>query len=181
MNKKNKNEKHTALTVKQDASLGDGLSSLHFYNDKREFDSPGQGQLPANIIFYPSGNVREMWWYRDGVHHRENDLPAFIEFADNPNNQIIHASWHMNGQEHREGDLPSTIMVCEYTNEVTLLQFRRHGADHSIDGLPPYIWINCDGSTEDEDGKPIEVDLSRYHGDLPRPPKTTIPPFFQPG
>ena len=39
-------------------------------------------------------------WYKDGVLHRDNDLPA-IEFANG------NKEWYQNGNLHRDNDLPA--------------------------------------------------------------------------
>jgi len=39
-------------------------------------------------------------WYKNGKHHRDEDLPA-IEYADGSK------YWYKNGLRHRDGDLPA--------------------------------------------------------------------------
>jgi hypothetical protein len=49
----------------------------------------------------PVGNK---WWYKDGVRHRDGDLPA-VEQADG------NKFWYKDGKLHREGDLPAIEWV----------------------------------------------------------------------
>jgi len=48
---------------------------------------------------YPRGNL---FWYKNGLHHREKDLPAII-YHDGD------MYWYKNGKYHRENDLPAII------------------------------------------------------------------------
>jgi len=48
---------------------------------------------------YPNGN---MYWYKTGNFHRENDKPAII-YSDGD------MYWYKNGQFHREKDKPAII------------------------------------------------------------------------
>lgn len=74
--------------------------------------------------------------------------------------------------------MPSSIMLNEGGDRVCLLTFCKNGRQHDSEGLPGYIWINEDGSTEDEEGHPINVDLSRFGGSPPRPPTMITPPHL---
>ena len=47
----------------------------------------------------------DKYWYKNGVFHRDNDLPA-IEYADG------YKAWYKNGERHRGNDLPA----IEYSN-----------------------------------------------------------------
>ena len=45
------------------------------------------------------------YWYKNGLRHRDNDLPAIIrENGDQ--------FWYKDGKEHRYNDLPAAIMSC---------------------------------------------------------------------
>jgi len=62
--------------------------------------------LPARVTSYG-----DKIWCKEGLIHRENDLPALIEKDDR------RQEWRINGKLHREGDLPSIIYLnryCEY-------------------------------------------------------------------
>ena len=154
------------------------LRALRWFNSNGQKEAPAG--LPAHIEFYPSGNVREMYWYKADKLHRENDLPAHVSFKDSPDDEVTWAVWSINGKEHREGDLPSCIKIDENDGRVCVLGFCRHGENSGAGSLPHYIWINPDGSTEDDGGYPIDVDLSRFQGELPRPPPIALPSVFQP-
>lgn len=156
------------------------LLSLTWLNDKGECEAPDG--LPSTIYYYPSGNIQRLVWHKAGKRHRENDLPADITFFDTSKGDIQYATWFWQGLEHREGDLPSCIGIDDADGRVCVLQFCRHGEECGIEGMPYYVWITPEGQTEDEDGNPLDVDLSRlsrYHGDLPRPPPVIHPPIFQ--
>ena len=163
------------LDVSENKTTGN-LQTLRCLNRDGQKEAPGD--LPSEVEFYPSGNVKRMTWHRADKKHRDHDCPANLLFKDTPSFEVTSASWHQQGKEHREGAVPSHIMIDENDGRVCLMQFCRHGEECSVDGLPPYIWINADGSTEDEGGYPIDVDLSRFQGELPRPPPVTPPPFL---
>jgi len=48
---------------------------------------------------YTSGNK---YWYKNGLYHREKDLPAVI-YSDRD------MYWYKNGIQHRENDKPAVI------------------------------------------------------------------------
>lgn len=148
-------------------------------------DSDGKAGAPADfpsrIYFYLSGNIERMIWECQDQMHRDGDLPANIGFKDSATLEILDASWHRHDDEHRDGDLPSSIYIDPEDGRVCCLGFKRHGVGRDDEGLPGYVWINSDGSMEDQDGEPMHCDLSRFGGDLPRPPSTDRPPFFAPG
>lgn len=59
--------------------------------------------LPAVIDYYTSTKA----WYKDGKLHRDNDLPAVISEYD----LDITTKWYKNGQLHRDNDLPAVIII----------------------------------------------------------------------
>lgn len=148
-------------------------------------DSEGKAGAPSNfpseVYFYRSGNVERMIWKHQGQMHRDGDLPANIGFKDSASLEILDASWHQHGEEHRDGDLPSWICIDPDDGRVCGLSFKTHDVGRDEEGLPGYVWLNADGSMEDEDGQPMDCDLSRFEGDLPRPQAATRPPFLAPG
>jgi hypothetical protein len=73
------------------------------------------------------------WWYKDGVLHRDDDLPAF-ERSDGSK------SWWHNGKRHRDGDRPAV----ECPNG--LKYWYEHGKLHRAGDLPAIEW--SDGSKE---------------------------------
>lgn len=160
-------------------SGSDQIHKMQWRDSEGKLGSPAH--FPSGIHFYRSGNVERLIWKRHDQIHRDRDLPAKIVFKDSTALEVIDASWHLHGEEHRDGDLPSWISIDPDDGRVCGLGFKRHGVGRDDVGLPGYVWINADGSMEDEDGQPIECDLSRFEGDLPRPPPATRPPFLAPG
>lgn len=140
--------------------------------------SEGPGDLPAEISFYPSGNIERMTWFQAGFIHRDGDRPANIIFKDNPDYEVKWAVWYQYGKEHRDGHRPSGIMIDEEDGRVCLLQFCHQNIGRDNEGLPGFVWIEADGSTVDEDGYPIDFDLSRLGEELPQPPKVVPPPIL---
>ena len=151
------------------------LESLTWRNDIGQKEAPGG--FPARVFFYRSGNIRQLFWYKADKLHRDNDLPADLGFKNNSRLEINWALWAQDGKEHRDGDLPSAISIDDEDGRVSMLQFCRYGEECGIGNKPYFIWINPDGTTEDESGNPIDVDLSEYDGDLPRPPPFGRRPF----
>ena len=86
------------------------------------------GDLPAMI--FASGSKE---WYQHGERHRDNDKPAYANlFGDN--------AWFKNGQRHRDNDLPAIVdsdgRKCWFKN----------GQRHRAGGLPAIEYV--DGTKE---------------------------------
>lgn len=170
----------STYTVKVEHLEGvDQIQSLEWYDGDGKRGAPGD--LPSRVSFYRSGNIRRMIWDDNDQIHRGNDLPASIGFKDSAALEILDASWHQHDEEHREGDMPSSIFIDPDDGRVCGLGFKKRGIGRDEEGLPGYVWINSDGSMENEDGEPMDCDLSRFQGDLPRPPPARRPPFIAPG
>lgn len=152
------------------------IRSLCWYAPDGELDAPAG--FPALVIFYQTGRIRQMAWYSDGKLHRDHDMPANVFFNDSDREQIIHAIWYQHGQEHRDGDMPSSIHIEPETERICGLGFKRHGIGREEEGLPGELWIECDGTLVNGDEESIEVDLSHFAGNLPRPPPIGRPPFL---
>ena len=99
-------------------------------------------------------------WYRNGVEHRDGDLPAVIHYRKDGIYSYSYKAWYRNGVKHRDGDLPAVIhhylrgnlsFEVWYRNGVThSLWFEawyRNGVKHR-DGKLPAMIIHCaDGTT----------------------------------
>jgi hypothetical protein len=67
-----------------------------------------EGDKPAQIYYYFSGEIRNETWYDvEGAEHRDDDKPAFISyFKDGSVNQ---KRWYNHGNMHRGDDQPAVI------------------------------------------------------------------------
>jgi hypothetical protein len=104
--------------------------SLHSFNDQ------------------PAVSNNEMQgWYKDGLLHREGDLPALIEHSFS-----TVTSYYINGKLHRDGDMPA-VEGFEFS------QWFRNGLLHRDGDLPAVVdnfqyewWVN--GKRHRDDDKP---------------------------
>lgn len=119
-------------------------------------------ELPNGKLHSPSPNIpaycgalgKYKEWYRNGIMHREMDLPA-IEW-----NSGKYKEWHINGQLHREGDLPA---VVGYDGCKAWFKF---GLRHREGDLPAIVqesvseswWVN--GRRHRENGLPAVIESS---------------------
>jgi antitoxin component YwqK of YwqJK toxin-antitoxin module len=67
--------------------------------------------LPAYIEYYDSGKVREEMWYQKGKLDRSFQLPALVEYYEN--GKIKKEEWYQNGNFYRNNDLPASIAYYE--------------------------------------------------------------------
>lgn len=99
--------------------------------------------------------ISEEKWYRNGVLHRDDDLPAIVT--------KYYQAWYCNGVLHRDGDLPAYIHV----NGV-LLKWYEHGKLHRDGDLPAYIHIDGEqmwyqhGKLHRDDDLPAHIDTNGY-------------------
>jgi len=63
---------------------------------------PSEIKLYKHKYLYKNIDGGKSVWYKNGVLHRDNDLPALIKL----DNEII---WYKNGHIHRDNDLPAII------------------------------------------------------------------------
>lgn len=96
-----------------------------FNEDEKKHRDDG---LPAVIVYDKNGNIikQEFWengmqmqieYFKDGLLHNENDLPAVIT---GNGDTILVKFWYQNGDLHRDNDLPAAIFYDE--NEVVIRQ-----------------------------------------------------------
>ena len=78
--------------------------------------------LPAGI--WRNGN---QYWYKNGKQHRDNGLPAVICTSGSQ-------SWYQNGKHHRDNDLPAVI----FTSGTKF--WYKNGKRHRDNDLPAIIY-----------------------------------------
>jgi hypothetical protein len=83
------------------------------------------GDLPA--VEWPSGTKI---WYKDGKLHRDGDRPA-IEWSDGSK------EWYKDGVDHRDGDLPAVVHACGSK------EWWYNGNMHRVGGP---AWVRSDGT-----------------------------------
>ena len=87
------------------------------------------------LTTYRDGSHTEEWtdgtlvWRKNGIRHREGDLPAVIYADGSP-------EWYENGLTHRDGDKPAYINV-----DGTLIWYK-NGEQHRDGDRPAFIGIN---------------------------------------
>ena len=69
-------------------------------------------------------------WYKNGKHHRDNDLPALI-YSNGTQ------MWYQNGLRHRDNDLPASIW-----RSGSQFWFK-NGLQHRDNDLPAVIYYNA--------------------------------------
>ena len=106
---------------------GEEYYSIEYYNEKGENDSGHGG--PA-MTFTEGGQAGTMYWFKNGVIHRDDDLPAII-------NGDGSLTWCQNGKAHREGNFARMI----YHEDCKQHSFHWciKGKAHREDG-PANIW-----------------------------------------
>lgn len=77
------------------------------------------GEYPSYLEFY-SGVLRSVSWRVNNQLHRENDLPALIDYNHDGGLSIL--SWFCNGFHSRKNDLPITLWFHENGN-VSFVKF----------------------------------------------------------
>ena len=91
------------------------------------------------------------YWYKNGLHHRDNDLPASIYSSGTQmwfQNRLLHRDndlpavitsdgsqyWYKNGLKHRDNDLPAVI-----TSDGSQYWYK-NGLKHRDNNLPALIY-----------------------------------------
>jgi hypothetical protein len=97
---------------------------------------------PASIQYFNNGNISSEEWYKNGLLHRDGDLPAFISYYKNGNKR--REDWYINGKGIRYGDKAGRI---EYNQDGTKAgeiyhinnDTHRFGYDENFYPKPSYI------------------------------------------
>jgi antitoxin component YwqK of YwqJK toxin-antitoxin module len=92
--------------------------------------------------FYLNGNVESKEYYKNGVLHRDGDLPAVINYRKN--GIVNYKHYYDDGKLNRDGDLPA---VLTYHPEGTLAYegYYKNWLMHRDGGLPSGITYTIDG------------------------------------
>lgn len=111
---------------------------IWFFNGKvHRYNNFGDDENFPTVIYEANG-TKTYKWYKDGLLHRENDLPSTI-YHDN-----YCKIWHKYGKRHRDGDLPAFI---------------------NLDGLQEW-WVN--GYHHRDNDKPVIIrdNIFYYKNDI---------------
>ena len=104
--------------------------------------------LPACINYYENGNKKYEEWWKNDQRHRDNDLPADIDYYENKNKRC--ESWWVNGQRHRTNDNPARIKYHENGNKRSE-EWLIDDLLYRDNNLPTYIDYYEDGIKRSED------------------------------
>lgn len=63
------------------------------------------------------GIIDEQYWYICGMKHRDNDLPAGIEY--NSQGKVVGQFWYTNGKRYRKNGLPTAICYSDDGSTIT--------------------------------------------------------------
>ena len=96
------------------------------------------------VIKYQDGKIIEKAWYKNGILHRENDEPAFIQYPYAV--ELIKKTWYKDGKCYRENDKPTHII------------YHTDGEIHSE------RWVNENGSPHRENDKPAIIRYDKNTG-----------------
>lgn len=64
---------------------------------------------PTFIEYYESGKLKSKNWMCNKLYHRDNDLPAIIQYYDNDNNTIKYEEWRIHNRLYRDNYLYTYI------------------------------------------------------------------------
>lgn len=87
-----------------------------------------EGDLPAEISKNSNGSIQKLYKIHDELH-RDGDKPA-IETSDGSRSE-----WHLGGIPHRPNGKPQAIIR---TNSTKKTQYMEYGLEHREGGLPSY-------------------------------------------
>lgn len=128
--------------IQRDTLLTDFIKAPKFDPDRyeKEFKEKFGYDLPAVIEYeYKTGITIEKW-YKNGVIHRDNDLPAYRNFCDQAANRIAEESWYQNGLRHRDNDKPAFTIKHFESNHLNSIE----------------VWFQ-NGKIYREDNKPVRI------------------------
>lgn len=110
-----------------------------YVDEQNRLHSP-DNDTPARTSFTPYGQPLHEF-YRFGVLHRDNDLPAFegIVISSGGAVQLRVAGWFINGLAHREGDYPSAVEHNLSTDVVTV-SYSKNGILHRDRNKGPAVY-----------------------------------------
>ena len=68
-----------------------------------------ENNLPAYINYYENGKINSEIYYLNGLRHRENNLPAIIHYHDN--GKIHYEYYYLNGKEYSKEDYIKQLRI----------------------------------------------------------------------
>lgn len=76
---------------------------------------------PCSTSFHPNGQIKALGWYKGGAYHRNNELPAHIEYRKNHLNIDVRGVvkteiWYVDGKIHRNNDNIEPAYKSYYKN-----------------------------------------------------------------
>ena len=121
---------------------------------KNQYDQYDRLDGPAKIIYDQNGNKSEVYYYSNGVLHRDYGLPAIVKYVDG---HPVYAEWRYNGILFNPTGQESLIYVDNLNNA----HFEWYNQDSRLsrENDPAVVVI-------DKDGKMIEqiwIKNSQYH------------------
>lgn len=84
-------------------------------------------------------------WTKNGLRHRDDDKPAFVNYSDLIFKQKQSENWYQNGELNRNNDKPTIIGYYE-NGQVYEEKWYRNGELHRDNEKPAIIRYNKDGS-----------------------------------
>lgn len=128
MKKRRRRTEKLEVTTEYDADTGEILLQEWIDPDTGEqhrSDGPAYYELSED-----EGRLRRIVQYaRQGVPHRDDDLPAYIVTDVATDVEFIQI-WYQNGQSHREGDRPAYVRGDAETGVIEHEEYRRFHVRH---------------------------------------------------
>lgn len=108
------------------------------------------------------GNKESEAWFKNDKFHRDNDLPAAIQYFSN--GLIRSEEWFKNSRLHRDGDKPAFI-VYYYNGNIIYYKYYKFGHLHRENDKPALIEYYLNGNIKNEMWFTISNKIRSY--DLP--------------
>jgi hypothetical protein len=80
-----------------------------------------EGDNPAVIYWDKQGEISHLYFYKNGLVHRNKDLPAFSIKYD----KTIIKFWYKKNIQHRDGDLPAELWYQD--EQITVKKWYKNG------------------------------------------------------
>ena len=102
-----------------------------------------ENELPAKIEYWNDGTIKREQWYINGEKFRNNNLPVEISYFQNGIKRS--EDWFNCNQLHSNNDLPASIAYNEDSSKRWEMWYN-YGRQHRGDDLPAYIFYFRNGS-----------------------------------